>query len=111
MKERNRAGLLAGTNHGLSIGFNMDLCSRVPEAHQASRDDWDRIEFVVYSQEIRNLRVKERCPIYIPNAGRSKRDSSDGRTRRQIERHEQRVEFRESSAKRVTDLQIYDQRK
>ena len=82
----------------------MDFCSRMPEAEQASGNDGDWVTFVVYPREIRHLRVKERSPSQISNARRPKCDSLDGCTRRQIKRHEQRVEFGESSAKRVTDL-------
>jgi hypothetical protein len=112
VKVRNKVGLLAGTNNGgLSIRLNMDFCSRMPEAELASGDDWDWVAFVVYPREIRHLRVKECSPRHISDARFPKRDSSDGRARRQIKLHEQRVEFRDSSAKRVTDLRAQDRRK
>jgi hypothetical protein len=94
----DKVRLLAGTNNGLSIKLNMDFCSRVPEAEQASRDDWDWVAFIVYPREIRHLRVEERSPSYISKARLPKCDSSDGRALRQIKFHEHRVEFRESSA-------------
>jgi hypothetical protein len=105
---RGKVGLLAGTNDGLAIRLNMDFCSRVleAEAEQASGDDGDWVTFVVYPCEIRHLRVKECSPSHISNARRPKCDSSDGCTHRQIKRHEQRVEFRDSSAKGMTDLQV-----
>ena len=84
----------------------MDFRCRVLEAHQASRDYRNWVAFVVYPREIRHPRVKERSPNRIPNAWRPKRDSSDRRARGQIKRHKQRIEFRKSSAKRVTDLWI-----
>ena len=95
---RDKVQLLAGTNNGRPIKLNMDLSSRVPEAEQASRDDWDWVAFIGYPREIRHLRVKERGPSHISNAGHPKRDSSDARALRKIKRHDQRVKFRESSA-------------
>jgi hypothetical protein len=77
----------------------MDFSSDVPEAEQTSRDHWDRVAFVVHPREIRHLRVKERSPGFISNTRRPKRDSSDSRALRQVKRHEQRVEFRDRSAK------------
>ena len=79
----------------------MDFCSRVleAEAEQASGDDWDWVTFVVYPREIRHPRVKERSPSPISNARRPKCDSLNSRTHRQIKRHEQRVEFRNSPTK------------
>jgi hypothetical protein len=96
---RNKVGLLAGTNNGLSIRLNMNFCSDVPEAEQASRDHWDWVAFVIHPREIRHLRVKKRSPGYISNARRPKRGSSDSRALRQVKRHEQRVKFRDPSAK------------
>jgi hypothetical protein len=96
---RNKVELLAGTNKGLSIRLNMDFCSDVPEAEQASRDHWDWVAFVVHPREIRHLRVKKRSPGDISNTRRPKRDSSDSRALRQVKRHEQRVKFRDPSAK------------
>jgi hypothetical protein len=84
----------------------MDFCTGVPEAHPASGDDRNWVALVVYPREIRHPSVKERSPNRIPNTWRPKRDSSDGRARGQIKRHKQRIEFRKSSAKRVTDLWI-----
>jgi hypothetical protein len=79
----------------------------MPEAEQPSGDDGDWVVFVVYPREIGHLRLKELRPSPISNARFPKRDSSDSRARRQIKRHEQRVEFRESTAKRVADLRVY----
>jgi hypothetical protein len=77
----------------------MDFCGDVPEAEQASRDHWDWITFVVHPREIRHLRVKERSPGFISNARHPKRDSSDSRALGQVKRHEQRVKYRDRSAK------------
>ncbi len=80
--------VLARTNNGLPIRLDMDFCKDVPEAEQASGDHWDWVAFVIYPREIRHLRVEERSPSHISDARSSKRDSSDGRARRQINRHE-----------------------
>ena len=96
---RNKVGVLAGTNNGLPIRLNMDFCSDVPEAEQASRDHRDWVVFIVHPREIRHLRVEESSPGFISNARLPKRDSSDSRAFRQVKRHEQRVKFRDSSAK------------
>ena len=96
---RNKVGLLTGTNNDTSIRLNMDFCSDVMEAEPASRDHRDWVVFVVYPHEIRHLRGKERSPGIISNARLPKRDSLDSRALRQVKPHEQRVKFRDSSAK------------
>ena len=77
----------------------MYFCSNLPVAEEASRDHWDWVAFVVYPREIRHLRIKERSPFLVSNARRPKRDSSDSRALRQVKRHEQRVKFRDRTAK------------
>lgn len=77
----------------------MDFFTDVPEAKPASGDHWDWVAIVVYPREIRHLRVKERRPDVISNARRPKCDSSDSRALRQVKHHEQRVKFRDRSAK------------
>lgn len=89
----------------------MDFCSDVPEAKQASGDYWDWVAFVIHPREIRHLRVKERGPGMISNTWRPKRESLDSRAFRQVKRHEQRVKFRDPSAKRVTDLWVQYRRR
>ena len=90
LKVRNKVGLLAGTDNCPSISLNMYFCTRVLEAleaHPASGDDRNWVEFVVYPREIRHPSVKERSPNRIPNTWGPKRDSSDGRAQGQIKRH------------------------
>ena len=99
MKQCRTKWLLAGTNNGQSIRLNMDFCTNVPEAEQAPRDHRDWVALVVHPREIRHLRVKECRPGFISNARRPKRDSSDSRALREVKLHEQRVKFRNRSAK------------
>ena len=98
-KARNKVGLLTGTNNGLSIRLNMNFCSDVSEAEQASGDYGDWVALVVHPREIRHLRVEERSPGFISNARRPKRDSSDSRALGQVKRHEQRVKLCDPSTK------------
>jgi hypothetical protein len=75
------------------------------EVSEAAGDDWDRVEHIVHSLEVGDLRVEECRPVLISNTRRPKCDTSNIRACRQIKLHEQRIEFRKGSAKRVTDLQ------
>jgi hypothetical protein len=99
---RNKVELPTRTNNCQSIRLNMHFCTDMPESERpepASRYHWDWVTFVVHPREVRHFRVKERSPGRVSNARRPKRDSSDSCTLRQIERHEQRVKFRDRSAK------------
>jgi len=51
-REGHVAELLAGTNDGISIRLEMDFSAGVSEAEQTARDDWDRVEIIVYSREV-----------------------------------------------------------
>jgi hypothetical protein len=98
--------LLARTNNITSIRLYVNFSTRMSETETAAGDDWDWVAEVVHPREIRDLGIEERCPFLISNAWRPKRDTSDTRACGQIKLHVQRIEFRKSSAERVTNLQI-----
>lgn len=98
--------LLAGTNNGTSIRQYVNFSTGMSETEAAAGDDWDWVAHIVHPRVVRDLGIKVRCPVLISDARRPKRDTSDSRACRQIKLHEHRIEFRKSSAKRVTDLQV-----
>jgi hypothetical protein len=87
----------------------MDFSTGMLEAQQAARDNWHGITSVVHPRKLTYLRVKERSPGLVANARRPKRGTLDRRSLREIKFHEQRIEFRERSAQRVTDLCQHDE--
>jgi hypothetical protein len=72
----------------------------------APGDDWDWVAQVVHPREVGDMSIKEVSPILISDTWRSKRETLDGRARREMKLHEERLELCKGSAKRVADLQI-----
>lgn len=95
---------LTGANNDASVLLNVDFFARVLEPKPAARDRRDDVVLVVHSGEIGDLGVKVRRPGGVAHARRSERDASDRSSSGEVKPHEDRIEFRERSAERVTDL-------
>ena len=74
------------------------------ESKPAARDRRDHIAFVVDSGEMGDLGVKVRRPGRVSHPRRPECDASYRGSLREVKPHEERIEFRERSAERVTDL-------
>ena len=95
---------LTGANHDVSILLNVNFFAWVPEPQSAAGDRRDHVSFVVYSGEMGDLGVKVCRPGRVTDPRRPERDASDRGSLREVKLHEERIEFRERSAERVTDL-------
>jgi hypothetical protein len=84
----------------------MDFFAWVLEPKPAARDRRDHVAFVVDSGETGDLGVKVCCPGMVADPRRPERDASDRSSLGEVKLHEERIEFCERSAERVTDLQV-----
>ena len=95
---------LTGTSNDHPVLLNVDLLAWVPEPKPAARDRRDHVALVVHSGKIGDLGVEVRRPGRVADSRLPERDASDSSSRGEVEPHEERIEFRERSAERVTDL-------
>ena len=101
---------LTGTSNGASVLLNVDLLAWMLEPKPAAWDRWDHVTFVVHSGEIGDLGVKVRRPGRVSDSWLPERDASDCSFCGEVKPQEERIEFRERSAERVTDLQRGEKR-
>lgn len=66
-----------GTENRMPVHFDMDFCTGMPEAKQATGDSWHRVVPIVQPSKLVDSGVKERCPSLISNAWSPKRDTAD----------------------------------
>lgn len=95
---------LTGASNGAPVLLNVNFFAWVLEAKPAARDCRYHVAFVVDPGEMGDLGVKVRRPGWVSNPRRPECDASDRGSLGEVKPHEERIEFRERSAERVTDL-------
>jgi len=97
------AVVIAGASNDAPVLLNMYFFAWVPESKPSARHCRDHVAFVVYPSETGDLGVKVLCPGRVADPRRPECDASDRSSLREVQPHEERIEFCERSAERVTD--------